>query len=75
MTKKIIYACAAVMSLMIYSCSVDPLEKDTKSVNAANAVNAGGLSNGNDSLKVRAFGAEMMEAADNIDKAVDKGKR
>lgn len=75
MTKKIIYAFAAVMSLMIYSCSVDPLEKDTKTINAADTVNAGGLSKGSDSLKVRAFGTEMMEAADNIDKIVDKGKK
>lgn len=75
MNKKVIYVCAAVMSLMIYSCSVDPLEKETKPLNGASALSEGSLTQGNDSLKVKAFGSEMMEAADNIDKAIDKGKR
>ncbi|MDM1405837.1 hypothetical protein HX071_12360 [Myroides marinus] len=69
MNRKVIYLVAAVLSLGIYSCSVDPLEKDTKSLNASESFK------GSDSLKVRSFNQEMSEAADNIEKAVDKGKK
>lgn len=75
MNKKIIYACLAMLGLMTYSCSVDPLEKDSKPLNATDALKAGGFSKGKDSLKVKAFNQEMMESADNIEKHVDKGKK
>lgn len=75
MNKKIIYACLAVLGLMMYSCSVDPLEKDSKPLNATDALKEEGFSKGKDSLKVKAFSQEMLESADNIDKHIDKGKK
>lgn len=75
MNKKIIYAGLAVLGLMMYSCSVDPLEKESKPLNATDALKGGDVSQVQDSLRVKAFGQEMMESADNIDKAVDKGKK
>lgn len=75
MNKKIIYVGIAALGLMMCSCSVDPLEKESKPLNATGALKGGEVSNVKDSLQVRAFSQEMMESADNIDKYVDKGKK
>ncbi|MEK6509834.1 MULTISPECIES: hypothetical protein [Myroides] len=74
MNKKIIYACAAILSLTVYSCSVDPLEKESKPLNASDSFKGGEFSTVRDSIQTRSFGQEM-ESADNIDKVIDKGKK
>ncbi len=74
MNKKIIYACAAILSLTVYSCSVDPLEKESKPLNASESFKGGEFSTVRDSIQTRSFGQEM-ESAENLDKIIDKGKK
>ncbi|WP_025124213.1 hypothetical protein [Myroides odoratimimus] len=74
MNKKIIYACAAILSLTVYSCSVDPLEKESKPLNTSDSFKGGEFSTVRDSIQTRSFGQEM-ESAENLDKIIDKGKK